>query len=113
MLRALRAAASPQPCAIVAGRAEVQNSPFYHLIFATQELVEATDAAEAAPRFEVWKTAISSCRKELGQVRLGMETTGVSADLVLDLRSIELALMRMHGLARVLSYERCAGGWCG
>ena len=86
------------------GRAEVQNSPFYHLIFATQELVEATDAAEAAPRFEVWKTAISNCRKELGQVRLGMETTGVSADLVLDLRSIELALMRMHGLARVLTY---------
>ena len=84
--------------------AEVQNSPFYHLIFATQQLVEATDAAEAAPRFEVWKAAISSCRKELGQVRLGMETTGVSADLVLDLRSIELALMRMHGLARVLSY---------
>jgi len=86
------------------GPAEVQNSPFYHLIFATQELVEAKDAAEAAPRFEVWKVAISSCRKELGQVRLGMETTGVSADLVLDLRSIELALMRMHGLARVLTY---------
>ncbi len=58
----------------------------------------------AAPRFEVWKAAISNCRKELGQVRLGMETTGVSADLVLDLRSIELALMRMHGLARVLTF---------
>jgi site-specific recombinase len=86
------------------GRAEVQNSPFYHLIFATQELVAAPDAPAAAPRFEVWKTAISSCRKELGQVRLGMETTGVSADLVLDLRSIELALMRMHGLARILTF---------
>jgi site-specific recombinase len=86
------------------GRAVVQNSPFYHLIFATQQLVEATDAEQAAPQFEVWKTAISNCRKELGQVRLGMETTGVSADLVLDLRSIELALMRMHGLARVLTY---------
>ena len=33
-----------------------------------------------------------------------METTGVSADLVLDLRSIELALMRMHGLASVLTF---------
>ena len=33
-----------------------------------------------------------------------METTGVSADLVLDLRSIELALMRMHGLARILTF---------
>src|SRR6202034_3042746 len=52
----------------------------------------------------VWKAAVSSCRKELGQVRLGMETTGVSADLVLDLRSIELALMRMHGLARILTF---------
>jgi site-specific recombinase len=86
------------------GPADVQNSPFYQLIFATQELVGAEDAMAAGPRFEVWKTAISSCRKELGQVRLGMETTGVSADLVLDLRSIELALMRMHGLARVLTF---------
>ncbi|HET6215684.1 MAG TPA: hypothetical protein VFE27_01620 [Acidobacteriaceae bacterium] len=86
------------------GRVEVQNSPFYQLIFATQKLAESRDATTAAPRFEVWKAAISSCRKELGQVRLGMETTGVSADLVLDLRSIELALMRMHGLARILSF---------
>jgi site-specific recombinase len=86
------------------GQVEVQNSPFYHLIFATQELVAAPDATAAAGRFEIWKTAIGSCRKELGQVRLGMETTGVSADLVLDLRSIELALMRMHGLARILSF---------
>jgi site-specific recombinase len=87
------------------GRVEVQNSPFYHLIFATQELVTAPDAGVAGPRFQVWKNAISQCRKELGQVRLGMETTGVSADLVLDLRSIELSLMRMHGLARILSFE--------
>jgi site-specific recombinase len=87
------------------GHWEVQNSPFYALIFATQELVSAADASSAAPRFEVWKVAVSSCRKELGQVRLGMETTGVSADLVLDLRSIELALMRMHGLARILSFS--------
>ena len=86
------------------GPVEVQNSPFYQLIFATQELVGAPDAIAAGPCFEVWKAAISSCRKELGQVRLGMETTGVSADLVLDLRSIELALMRMHGLARVLTF---------
>jgi site-specific recombinase len=86
------------------GGAEVQNSPFYHLIFATQELVGAPDVTAAASLFEVWKTAISSCRKGVGQVRLGMETTGVSADLVLDLRSIELALMRMHGLARILTF---------
>ena len=88
------------------GRVEVQNSPFYHLIFVTQALAESGGCREtAAPRFEVWKAAISSCRKELGQVRVGMETTGVSADLVLDLRSIELALMRMHGLARILSFD--------
>ncbi len=83
---------------------EVQNSPFYQLIFATQQLVAASDATSAAPYFEAWKAAVSSCRKELGHVRLGMETTGVSADLVLDLRSIELALMRMHGLARILTF---------
>jgi len=86
------------------GRVEVQSSPFYKLVFATQELVAAGGVAAAGPLFETWKAAISNCRKELGQVRVGMETTGVSADLVLDLRSIELALMRMHGLARVLTF---------
>ena len=81
------------------GPAEVQNSPFYKLIFVTQELTAANDGASAASAFELWQKAVSNCRKELALVRLGMETTGVSADLVLDLRSIELALMRMHGLA--------------
>jgi site-specific recombinase len=37
-----------------------------------------------------------------------METTGVSADLVLDLRSIELALQRMHGLAGILTFASVA-----
>jgi site-specific recombinase len=87
------------------GRVEVQGSPFYRLVFATQDLVEAGSASAAEPLFEVWKTAIRNCRKELGEVRLRMETTGVSADLVLDLRSIELALMRMHELARVLTFH--------
>ena len=87
------------------GEQVVQSSPFYHLIFATQDLVGAADAASAGPSFEFWKTSVSSCRKELGRVRLGMETTGVSADLMLDLRSIELGLMRMHGLARVLTFD--------
>jgi site-specific recombinase len=82
----------------------VQNSPFYELIFSTEALVQATDATSAAPRFQVWKAAVSACRKELGRVRVGMETTGVSADLVLDLRSIELALQRMHGLAGILTF---------
>src|SRR5271156_3909932 len=86
------------------GEWEVQTSPFYQLIFATQQLVAAPDARSAATCFMAWNVAVSSCRKELGQVRLGMETTGVSADLVLDLRSIELALMRMHGLARILTF---------
>jgi site-specific recombinase len=83
---------------------DVERSPFYQLIFATQQLVSADDAGSAANALEVWKAGVSACRKELGQVRLGMETTGVSADLVLDLRSIELALMRMHGLARILTF---------
>jgi site-specific recombinase len=86
------------------GDCHVQESPFYNLVFATQELVRATDAAGAAAPFETWKATVSNCRKELGRVRIGMETTGVSADLVLDLRSIELALMRMHGLARILTF---------
>ncbi len=86
------------------GHWEVQHSPFFLLIFATQQLVEAPDLDSAAPCFDVWRTSVTNCRKELGQVHLGMETTGVSADLVLDLRGIELGLMRMHGLANVLTF---------
>ncbi len=84
---------------------DIQSSPFYHLIFATDHLVAAPDVASAIPLFENWKTAVASARQELGRVRVGMETTGVSADLVLDLRSIELALMRMHGLAMILMFR--------
>ena len=83
---------------------EFENSPFYQLIFSTQQLVHANDAGSTVTALEVWKAGVSRCRKELGHVRLGMETTGVSADLVLDLRSIELGLMRMHGLARILTF---------
>lgn len=90
------------------GQYEVENSPFYQLIFSTQQLVHANDAGSAVTTLEVWKAGVSRCRKELGHVRLGMETTGVSADLVLDLRSIELALMRMHGLARILTFGTVA-----
>ena len=84
---------------------DIQSSPFYHLIFATDQLVAAPDVAAAVPLFETWNTSVASARRELGRVRVGMETTGVSADLVLDLRSIELALMRMHGLARILMFS--------
>ncbi len=84
---------------------DIQSSPFYHLIFATDQLVTTPEVASAVPLFESWKTAVASARQELGRVRVGMETTGVSADLVLDLRSIELALMRMHGLARILMFN--------
>ena len=83
---------------------DIQSSPFYHLIFATDQLAGAPDVGSAIPLFENWKTAVANARRELGRVRVGMETTGVSADLVLDLRSIELALMRMHSLARVLTF---------
>ncbi len=86
------------------GDSTVRNSPFYHLIFSTEMLVQATDPTSAAVRFQVWKEAVGACRKELGRVRIGMETTGVSADMVLDLRSIELALQRMHGLAGILTF---------
>ena len=88
----------------------VQESPFYRLVFATQELVQASDAAASEPLLEAWKNTVTQCRKELGQVRLRMETTGVSADLVLDLRSIELALQRMHGLSRVLTFGGAQAG---
>jgi site-specific recombinase len=81
----------------------VEASPFYQLIFATENLAQA-DAPSTLPRVAEWKACVVRCREELDLVHQNMETSGVSADLVLDLRSIELALTRMGHLAELLEF---------
>ena len=84
------------------GQHPVATSPFYRLIFATEDLVSASDTQSAAESLASWRACVRECREELDLVHMHMEGAGVSADLVLDLRSIELGLTRMGRLADLL-----------
>lgn len=81
---------------------EVEESPFYRLVFATEKFIEAEDSATPADRRELWLETVYACRGELALVRLHMEDTGVSTALVFDLSSMDAALDRMEMLAATL-----------
>jgi site-specific recombinase len=78
-----------------------EESPFYQLIFSTEALVHAGDTV--LWQFAHWTSVVRRCREELEEVHLHMESAGVSADLVYDLRTIEHALDRMEALAGALA----------
>jgi len=82
---------------------DVEESPFYRLIFATEKFIEAGAETPAAERKERWLEAVYACRGELALVRIHMEDAGVSAGLVFDMSVIDAALDRMELLAAVLS----------
>ncbi len=84
------------------GQHPVESSPFYRLIFSTENLVSATDDRSTAKLLDDWRGCVRECRDELDLVHMHMEGAGVSADLVLDLRSIELGLTRMARLAELI-----------
>ena len=75
---------------------EIEESPFYRILFQTQALVDATSEAEYDRQRAAWLDLVLRCRTELGQVHLHMEDAGVSSALVFDLRSIEATLDRMQ-----------------
>lgn len=98
----------------------IEDSPFYQLIFATENLVRGS--ASGAPNSSTtdgsipgtaggsiegtlnsWRECVGRCHVELNAVYLKMEHSGVSADLILDLRSIEMTLARMGQLADLLA----------
>lgn len=81
---------------------EIERSPFYRLIFATESLV-ATEKPLQRDRFHQWMECVHACRGELAQVRLHMEDAGVSTPLVFDLTSMEASLDRMQLLAATLA----------
>ena len=80
-----------------------EDSPFYRLIFSTEDLMRSTGAAERLEAMSQWRDAVRRCVDELNQIHLHMEDAGVSAALVYDLRSIEGSLLRMEMLAAVRS----------
>ncbi len=84
------------------GQHPVESSPFYRLIFVTEDMVRASNAQSMAECLARWRVCVRECREELDLVHLHMEGSGVSADLVLDLRSIEMGLTRMGRLAQML-----------
>jgi site-specific recombinase len=84
----------------------VEDSPFYRLVFATEIFLKASSDSEAAPHaYQRWLEAVHACRSELIQVRLHMEDAGVSTALVFDLTSMDASLDRMQLLASALASD--------
>ena len=81
---------------------QVEESPFYLLIFATEKLLEPEASESPSSRFERWLDAVFACRGELALIRLHMEDAGVSTAMVFDLSSMDAALDRMEMLAATL-----------
>jgi len=77
------------------GKEDVQESPFTSLIFSTG-ILSGSDPASSSTASRFGKTSVSDLRKELGTVRMGWGDDRVSGRPRADLRSIELALQRMH-----------------
>jgi site-specific recombinase len=77
---------------------EVEDSPFYKLIFATKTFLHSSER-----RLQPWVDAVHACRIELIHVHEQMETAGVSTTLVFDLTSMDASLDRMQLLAAPLS----------
>jgi site-specific recombinase len=81
---------------------QVEQSPFYLLIFATEAFLGADASDPRNRRFERWLESILACRGELALIRLHMEDAGVSVAMVFDLSSMDAALDRMEMLAATL-----------
>ncbi len=81
---------------------EVTDSPFYRIIFATEDFVHAESSDVRRTHFKTWQEAIHACRDELSQVQIHMEQAGVSTALMFDITSMEATLDRMEMLAATL-----------
>jgi site-specific recombinase len=83
--------------------ASIARSPFYELVHRTEELVAATGKPQSAACLEGWKQNVARCRQEMEAVYTHMETAGISVELVFDLKTLHLCLMRMEQIAAVLT----------
>ena len=80
----------------------VAHSPFYELVAKTEELLAANNS-EAAARLDGWKQVVARCRGEMEIVYEHMESTGISVELVFDLKTIQACLVRMEAMGKVLA----------
>jgi len=84
------------PCA-------VQQSPFYRLTRAGDDLVEALrkkDGASAAA--QAWKAVVAECRAEMSAIVAHLDARGVNLDIVYALDVIEKSLSRMELISGTL-----------
>ncbi|HYK36060.1 hypothetical protein [Alloacidobacterium sp.] len=82
----------------------VEASPFYQLVFATQTFLQSTEQAGGnSAALQRWFDSVHACRSEMIQVSEHMEEAGVSTGLVFDLSSMDAALDRMQLLASTIA----------
>ncbi|WP_158752382.1 hypothetical protein [Acidobacterium sp. S8] len=80
----------------------VENSPFYRLVFATDEFLRSLGTNDNLA-LDRWQRALHACRAEMIQVGLHMEEAGVSTALVFDLTSMDASLDRMQLLGSTIA----------
>jgi site-specific recombinase len=81
----------------------VQQSPFYRLTRAGDELVEALRKHEgAASAAQAWKAVVAECRAETTAIVAHLDARGVSLDIVYALDVIEKSLARMELISGTL-----------
>jgi site-specific recombinase len=81
----------------------VAESPFYQVLAATEAVILAPDHEAASTALVRWRGIVHRCRTEMVQVHHHMETTGVSVELIFDLRKITACLTRMESIFDVLT----------
>lgn len=74
------------------------HSPFFQLVGRTEAVIRADDSSPLGERITAWRGAVERCREQQAQVYRHMETSGVSVELVFDLKKIDACLARMESL---------------
>ena len=78
----------------------VFHSPFYRLVSRTEDLLRANGEG-TRERIKDWQADAERCREVMAAVHRHMESSGVSVELVFDLKKIEACLTRMEALLMV------------
>jgi site-specific recombinase len=81
----------------------VQQSPFYRLTHAGDDLVVALRKKDgAAPAAQAWKAVVVDCRAETNAIVAHLDARGVNLDIVYALDVIEKSLARMELISGTL-----------
>ena len=84
---------------------DVAQSPFYQLFAATDEVIAASDPDSLHVAMARWNGIVQRSRTEMVLVHQHMENTGVSVELIFDIRKIAACLARMESILDVLTAD--------